>query len=261
MKKRLIITTVVALALLAAILAAALNTIFTVTHVRTDFTTYSQEGKEEAASLREELDAFVGRSTTFLKLEEVSATVEKYPYFVIEELEKQYPTTVYLRISERKETFAIAEDGAYAAYADNGVFLRMAETSANRAEGNNIVLTGFDFERSGSPLMFRGTYAEEVRLVTDAIRAKLMEERANVVSVELVKSTSDARNDFFRIRMHEGVVIDLGNPSVLAAEKASLAIDRYLALGDEDRTFGYITVLDGEDGELHWDYTRSGTLS
>ena len=260
MKKRLIITTIVAVFLLVAILAAALNTIFTVTHVRTDFTTYSSEGKGEAATLREELDAFIGRSTTFLDLGELSATVDRYPYFRLEEVEKRYPNTVYLRIAERKETFVIAEETGYSAYADNGVFLRTAETTANRASGENILLTGFSFTRSGSPSMFTGTYAEEVRLATDAIRAKLTEERANVLSIELIRRTSDARNDFFRLRMQEGVVIDLGNPSVQPAEKAALAIDRYLALGDEDRIFGFITVLDGENGELYSDYTRNSAL-
>lgn len=261
MKKRLVITTVVAFFLLVAILAAALNTIFTVTHVRTDFSTYSEAGKEEAATLREELDAYIGKSTTFLDLEEVASTVEKYPYFHLEKIEKQYPTTIYLRILERKETFSVAEQGGgYADYADNGVFLRTAETCENRAGGDNILLTGFAFTRSGEPAVFKGTYAEEVRLAAEAFRERLGEVRANIVSIELVRKTSDARNDFFRIHTREGVVIDLGNPASLAADKARLAVERYLSLGDEDRIFGYITVLDGNDGKLYSDYTRNSAL-
>ena len=93
-------------------MAAGLNAIFTVTHVKTEFTTYSEEGREEARTLRERLDGFVGKSTTFLDLEDISAIVEEYPFFRLEALEKQYPTTVYVRVSERKETFAVLrEDG------------------------------------------------------------------------------------------------------------------------------------------------------
>ena len=222
MKKRVIFTTVVAFVLLGAVIAAGLNAIFTVTHVRTDFTTYSEEGRAEAIELRERLDGFVGKSSTFLHLEEIEKIVEEYPSFRIEALEKRYPTTVYLRVSERRETLAILrEDGKYDLYADSGTFLRTADDAENRAGGSNVLLEGFSLRAEGEPQTLTGEYAEAVLAAVRAMEEKLVELRANVLAFTLVKNTSSARNDYIRVTMREGVVVDLANPAVLAGEKAA----------------------------------------
>ena len=59
MKKRSILTTVVAFLLLAAVVAAGLNAVFTVTYVNADFVTYTQEGEQEAQQLKEQLNGYL----------------------------------------------------------------------------------------------------------------------------------------------------------------------------------------------------------
>lgn len=261
MKKKAILTTVVCAVLLLLVVAAGLNAIFTVTLVRTEFTTYSEEGRAEAEDLRKRLDGFVGKSSAFLDLGEISGIVAEYPFFKLESLEKRYPTTVYVRVSERRETFAVARaDGDYDLYAENGVFLRTSASADNRAGGQNVLLEGFSLGAEGTPAMLTGEYAQSLLGAAEAFSEELSEIRANVLSVTLVKNTSNARNDYFRIRMHEGVVVDLANPAAMAKEKAALALARYAALSDEARSFGYITVVDGEDGTLLSDYSRNSLL-
>lgn len=254
MKKRVILTTVVAFLLLAAAIAAGLNAVFTVTHVRADFTTHSQEGRAEAAELREKLDAFLGKSTTFLDLGEVRSVVEEYPCFRLCGIRKEYPTAVRVEIEERRETFAAAlEGGGYAVYDEEGQPLYHLAENVNRTGGENILLEGF-------PLGDGQPFPEPLLLAMSAFREELTEIRANVLSVSLMSATSDSRNDFLRIRMREGVVIDLGNPAASPREKAELALIRYFGLTDEARIFGYITVLDGADGALVSDYSRNSRL-
>lgn len=260
MKKRVIITTIVAFVLFAASVAAGLNAIFTVTHVRADFTTYSEAGREEAAELREKLDAFVGKSSAFLDLDDVKETVESYPCFRLVSIKKQYPTTVRLEVAERRETFALPYgDGGYAIIDEEGRYLYDSAENANRADGENILLEGFALSPVNGKM--EGEYFSELLAVSDVFRGALTEIRANVLSVGLVRPVSNKRSDFFRIRMREGVIIDIANPSVSADGKAALALDVYQKLGDEARTFGFITVMDNAaTGELLSDYSRNSGL-
>lgn len=262
MKTRTILITLFAFLLLAAAIGAGLNAVFTVTYVRAEFQTYSQEGETDAAELREKLDGFVGKSTTFLKLGDVESAVEEYPAFYVREIEKKYPSSVHLVVAERKECFALAHaEGGFSIFDTEGKYLYEKETNVNRIDGGeNIVLSGFSF---GAEEGVQGTYYPELMEAMLAMRDDLNELRANVVSVELNSVTSEERYDFFRIRMREGVVIDLINPTVAPAEKAKAAVEKYFSLSDENRIFGFITVLDDRDtGEVQEpDYSRDSRLS
>lgn len=260
MQKKAVLTTLVALLLLIAAIIAGVNAVFTVTLVSVEFETCSAEGREEAERIEQELnEKYVGKSSSLLDLEEVRACVEAHPCFRVVNAEKSYPTTVKLSVEERRETFAFASEGGYSIIDETGRYLYVKERNENRAGGANILLEGFDLSGEGD---VRGDYFAELLKVASAFRETLPEIRANVVSVRLVRTTSDARNDFFRIRMVEGVVIDLGNPSFKPAEKAALALKRYDSLSDEHRSFGFITVVDSaQSGEvLEPDYSRESAF-
>ncbi len=262
MKTRVILTTLVAFLLLVAVTAAGLNAVFTVTNVRSEFRTYSADGERDAAALRTELDGFVGASTTFFDLDEIRGAVEKYPCFRLEEVKKEFPSTLRVVVRERRETFAVAlEEGGYAVLDEEGNYLYGKEENVNRVFGANILLEGFDpISSAGTP---GGAYFDAWREVASVFEEALTEIRANVVSVTLMRTTSVERNDFFRIRMREGVVVDIGNPSFKPTEKAQLAVRDYLALADEERIFGFITVVDSPaSGEvLPPDYSRESNLT
>ncbi len=260
MKKRVLISTVVAFVLLFAAIAAGLNAIFTVTHIRAEFSAFSAEGREEAHALREKLDTFLGKSSAFLDLDDLRDVVAEYPGFRLDSIEKKYPTTVRLSISERNETYAYAREGSgYAIIDEEGIYLYDKAENVNRAEGANILLEGFALTAEGA---VTGEYFPELLAVSSAMEETLGSFRANVVYVRLVQDTANPRYDYFRIGMREGVVLDILNPADRPAEKTARALEAYLALSDEDRIFGFITVVDSPStGELlPPDYSRESSL-
>ncbi|MBR7186614.1 MAG: hypothetical protein IKD43_03925 [Clostridia bacterium] len=259
MRKKVLLTTIVAFVILVAAVAAGLNAIFTVTYVRLEFQPYTEQGSADAQSLREDLDTFIGKSTAFLDLDDVAAVVEKYPCMRLDLIEKANPTTIRLAITERRETFAaVREEGGYAILDEVGTYLYDKETAKNRSAGENILLEDFHFTVSEGHVS--GSYLPALLEMAAAFQETFGEIRANILSITLVQPTSNVRSDFFRLRMQEGVVIDIAKPSEGMREKSAAAIARYLTLSDEERTFGFITAFDGAEG-AETDYTRNSRLS
>jgi hypothetical protein len=260
MKKRVIITTVVSFVLLVAVVLAGLNAIFTVTSVRAQFHAYSAEGDREARELQEKLDAFIDSSIVFLELDEVKARVDEYPCFRLESVKKHFPDKLELRITERKEAFAYsADDGTFEILDEQGGYLYRKDANVNRMGGENILLNGFEFSVESGEV--QGEYFTELVGVFESLRSVLAEVRTNVLSIALVHGGNAAQNDYIRIFMREGVVIQINNPQERAQEKAMKAISRYAGKGeyegkgltDKQLVTGVLTVVDALD-ELILDY-------
>lgn len=263
MRKRVIITTVVSFVLLLLVIMAGLNAVYTVTSVRASFQTSSAEGESEAGELQKKLDSFINKSAVFLDLDKVRAMVEEYPCFRLEEAKKRYPDKLELKIRERKETFACPlENGKYAVLDDAGEYLYEKDTDSNRTDGGkNILLSGFGFSfQSG----VEGKYYAEFAATLSVFRKALSEVRSNVLSIELVRNTTMSQYDRFAIRMREGVLIEIRNPQEKTAEKAQVAIERYLGVGayegngltDAQLVRGTLTVYDSAEG-VSSNYTTS----
>ena len=246
MNKRIIAVSICSLLLLLAAIAAGLNAIFSVTSVKVNFSVFSEEARKEAKSLQEELDSFVGASTTFLNLDDVKQTVAKYPSFRLESAEKDFPQTVVLSVTERRETFALKrEDGKYDIYDSEGAYLGVKEKNVNRADGaENILLEGFSLTAETGKIA-QGDRFAELLLAVSAFEAQTGSARMNIKSVAFVRPLeTDVRTESFELQTREGVTVILHNPSVKAGEKAEKAAQKYIGLEDEDRMFGKIRVLD-----------------
>lgn len=267
MKKRVILTSVVSFVLLAAVIAAGLNAVYTVSYINAVYLTFSEAGDAEAQALRLRLDEFIGKSTTFLDLADVESVVSEYPCFRVEKIEKNYPDTLALTIAERKEAFSYVQpSGGYAILDEEGYYLFNSMENVSRTGDPNIVLTGFSFDlKIGNTV--GGSYSKELLETFLALKEVLSEVRANVLSVSLVCEGSPANPNsyLFRIEMREGVAIELVNPSVKAGEKALAAVQYYAGVGeyegcglsDLERTAGVITVVNSETGEvIAPDYAR-----
>ena len=105
MKQRTFFTTLIAIVLLAAVIAAGLHAVFTVAYVRASFRTNSPEGEAAAQQLKERLNTYLGSSSTFLDLGEVRATAESDPRFKVVSLEKRLPSAIEVVIEERRAAF------------------------------------------------------------------------------------------------------------------------------------------------------------
>ncbi len=240
MKKRTILTTILAFFLLAAVVAAGMNAVFTVTYVNASFLTYTAEGEAAAQQLKEELDQYLGRSTTFLDLEEVRATAQSNPRFDVISVEKQYPAAVTLEIVERRSAFALANDaGGY----------DVIDVDGNRI-GESVSCSGLielagDFSFTIENGKLSGSYAQELLEAYSVMAELLGEPRANILTLSLEdnSATGTTMLDRFRIATREGVEITLREPSVRMEEKMRAGLERYLSLSQEERVRGQIIVV------------------
>lgn len=248
MKKKVLILTGVAGALLIAVIAAALNAVFTVARVEVHFSTCSQQGETEAVLLQNELDsAYVGKSTTFLKLEDVEESVERYPAFRVVSAEKHFPRTVVLTVEERRETYAFRRgNGLFAILDEEGVYLYDSEQNVNRRGGENILLEGFVLSADSAGSTVTGEYAEELLAMGRVFIDALGDARANVLSVTL--SSEYDMGSYFLLQMQEGVTVQIFTPETHTEEKAQAVLEKYLSLSETERTYGFFDVIDTIDG-------------
>lgn len=254
MKKRAIVTTIVSFLLLCAVVAAGLNAVFTVTSVRAEFSVTSAEGEREAAELKKELDGFVGKSSTFLDEEEVASLIAAYPCMKAEKIEKHYPSTLEVKVSERKEAFSVLTvHGDYAVLSDDGTYLYNKDAPTNRTGGENILLMGFDLTLEQGEKVNDGAFSAVLTLYR-VLSETLHEARANLVSVTY---THGAVYDTFLLQMREGVRILIVDPAVLTEDKTRAALldegEGYLTRTDGERLCGCITVV-GTEGNIQVDY-------
>lgn len=245
MKKKVLILTGIAAALLIAVIAAALNAVFTVARVEVRFSTCSERGESEAVLMQSELgEYFVGKSSTFLKVEDVRAAVEaSYPAFRVVSAEKHLPRTVSLTVEERRETYAFRrENGLFAILDEEGVYLYDSEQNINRRGGENILLEGFALSVPGSGKIAEGSYAEELFAMGRVLTETFGDARANVVSVTL--SSEYEMGAYFLLEMREGVTVQIFTPENEPEDKARVALEKYLSLSETEKTYGFFDIID-----------------
>ncbi len=258
MTKKAILTTLVAFVLLLAVVAAGLNAVFTVTIVRTDFAVYSAEGRAESAELQEKLDGFVGSSTTFLDLDDLKSEVENYPCFRLDRIEKKFPSSVELRVVERREAYAFArEEGGYAILDEDGYYLYDKATRGNRAGGESVELIDFRIDTARGQVA-SGRYFNELLLTLATFGETLGDARANLASVSLRLGGAPSSGIYdFLIRTREGLLIEIADVASDTAEKAALAAETYRDMEDARRVRGTLTVFENAWGEADTDYKLS----
>ena len=257
MKKALIMTSI-AFVLLLAVVAAGLNVIFTITYIEARFSTFSLQGEAEAVELKEELDAFVGKSMTFLDLDDITETVEQFPSFSMESVKKKFPKTVEIVIRERRELFAYqTAEGQYAMIDSEGMCTRLSKENCSRTGGENILLTNFTLTAQvGSRV--EGEYFEALLSTFSGFETHMADAKSNITEVVLSYNGSDSSLNFnsFEIRMQEGSVITMYDPLSRAKEKAEKIIQVYFSLDDIQKMYNRLIVVENpESGEI---YTDSG---
>ncbi len=243
MKKKVLLMTGIALVLLVAVIASALNAVFTVTKVELGVSACSDTGVKESIKLQEELnEKYLGKSTTFLSLDSVRETVSDYYCFELVSCYKDFPQKVVLQVSERKEVFAYARgNGTFAVLDENGLFLHDSEENVNRMGGQNILLEGFALDTGKAGSVATGEYLVEALSFVGVFAERLENVRANITSITLKEHPYEGK--YFHIQTHEGVCIDVYTPSMLTTEKAGAALDTYLALSYEEKMYGYFDLM------------------
>ena len=186
-------------------------------------------------------------------------------YFEVTELTKSFPNRISMRIREKYENYAFVreEKGAdgevvkttYYVIGDDGTVLAVKDSNVNNLvpEQSNIEVTGFEFFEPAVGEVFAvdaGQTAayEALRALVAELNARGL--RGNIERIEYFSlgASDPSRNiDYFYIYCTEGVQIWVTSPSRNAEIKIAEALDVYEALGDIERTYGYIAVNDLRD--------------
>lgn len=256
MRKKVLAITAVSVVIFIAVIAAALNAVFTVTRVEVVYDVFSSSGEAEALALQDELETqCVGKSTAFLDLDDVRQTVAGYPCFELVSCKKSLPQKLLLEVRERKETFAyLRGNGVYAMLDENGLYLYDNTENVSRTGGGNIFLEGFSLTLGGTGELAEGEYLNELLAIVNVFAQTLGNVRANVVSVSLLEHRIEGA--YFRLQMQEGVYIDLYTPANNTEAKAQAALEAYLALSDSEKTYGYFDLLDYNDDSSQFTVSR-----
>ncbi len=251
MKKTIIVIVLTALVFLSAV-TLGVSTVYRVNEVTVIASTFSKEAKEEAKQLQTELNEAYEKKSVFSASKDLAEEIlEKFPYFRITSFEKDYPNRLVITVSEDEEVYALPcqneADGYYILSAD-GTVLSIRDTYINRSDTTtqrtNILITGLTVSgEKGGTLVGDGSFGYALAFC-QKINEILGGIQSNIERVEVIKGGSSEDTVTLRLTAFEGVKIYVRNPSFLTAEKATVAIDKYLSLSDSERTMGMIAVLD-----------------
>ena len=249
MKKIRIFSVVISVVLFFAVVAFGANRVFSVEEIEIKYTVVSAEGRSDSEALQKKLEKeYVGKSSFFVKKEEVLSAFRNYPYFIVTDFKKVYPNKLTLSVEEKTEKYAFAvtegDRDVYYVADDTGDILRKSEKNENKADGGeNVLVTGLKFSNGNF------TADEYFSVVIRSCEKAEQFAGAARSCIESFEIQRDATGAMMIIETREGVTIYIDNPAVETDKKIEAAIRYYIELEDKDKLFGYITVLDDMRGD------------
>lgn len=259
--KHILVITLSAIVFLASVWLGIAG-VYRISAVEIDPTTYSAAAEQEARQLQQRLRLLYDKRSFFATNEQDAATViaEEFPYFRMTRFEKSAPNRIIVSVVEDEEVYAMPvgdTSDSYYVLGIEGVVLGIRESYVNRLDGgDNLCIKGLQVQgEKGKPLggdeilpsLFEFCKRMSERL--DGIRR-------NVVLIEVVRPTSSTEDTIVRLSMAEGVKIYVGNIFELTAEKADRAVEKYLALDDQERMTGRIMAL-SNNGQIVIGYAKN----
>lgn len=246
LKKPLVI--MVAIVFLLAIIAS-LTMLFSVKKVSAEFNVY---GDSQAEEIQKELDAFKGRNLIFLKIADVADVCEKFPYYEITSVKKEYPNVIKLTVEKRAEVFKIENaDKSYVLDKDGIVLNDEGKTEFPRNVlsvdiGNLSVVcgtVGAKIETSDDELFYSVLMSSQALKLNDSVK-----------KVEILKSEyGEFRDAVFKT--YTGVEITVWNVDIDGESKIRAAFSCYEGESDYKKTACYINAYKTADGEIVAEWT------
>lgn len=258
MKHTKSLVAVISVILFLSVLLLGANTVFSVSKVEIEYTLSSDQAYEDAEALHNALnEKFVGENILFLREENVRSQFDEYPYLNVTGVEKQYPDTVKLFVEEKLEVFALVRQGenaqVYAMADKQGNILRESSTNQNNVDGGeNVSIEGLTYSAQKG---FQGDahFQTAIDLFTKAAE-KMGSVRGCFTRLQI---SSNAVRTVFTLYTREGVYIEIDNPAQATDEKITSALNLFLSLKDNEKLYGYITVLE-VSGRVTTTYTPRG---
>ncbi len=250
MHKKLIVILLTVLVFLSAALVGV-SSVFRIEDVSVTASVVTDAAKEEAEELQARLRVAYDKQISFFADEsEAEEILADFPYFRMISFTKSYPDKIVIVVKEDAEVYAVPCEGAEGQYyilGADGTVLGIRNSYVNRLDGaENVLLKGLQVAGTRGSKLSGDDCFTVMLTVCDQMSKMPIELRRNVVSVEVFARSPET---IFKVTMREGVVIYIGGPKELTAEKTQAAINQYLALTDAQKLQGRIAVSDNE-GQL-----------
>jgi hypothetical protein len=241
--KKINLVAIISIVIFVCALLLGANTVFSVSDIQTSYSLATTQSYADSRDAQEKIEKkYVGKNLLLLSTKKVAAEFDDYTYLSVTSIEKKYPNTLVIAVTERTEVYALeGENGFYMADGE-GTFLCFSAENKNRADGEpNFLLSGFKNIGGDFSADSNFAYAMTICSIADEMLGGI---RTSLLSLSVVVPTSDAADTEFIIRTKEGVTIHIGDPSLLTEEKAKKGLGKYFALTDGERATGDIYVLD-----------------
>ena len=244
MRKKWLVVLLTALIFISvAILGFA--TVYRVDSVTVNASVVSEAAEAEAQALQTRLtEAYKKEGILFADEEKAQEIIKEFPYFRITAFKKDYPNRLIVSIQEDAEVYAVAQENSpnYYILGEDGTVLGIRETYINRLNGEeNVLLKGLVATGEKGKTLSGDECIPSMLALCKGLSEGLEGIRKNVVSVEVYSRSPEL---IYCITMREGVRIYVGDPETNSAEKAKMAIDKYLSLSNEEKLTGRIMISD-----------------
>lgn len=253
---RKIAALITAVIMLAAI-AIGIGVIFAVRNVNITLLSYScetdsKEADEKIAEFKANVLKEVRGSVISSVKEESVASALKDDLYVLESLEKVYPSTLNITVRERREVFAVLEDDeSYSVYDENGLLLRKVaseEEAYNRVDGApNTYIEGAETQID----------INSVVAVCKIFRDKFSSLRSVAEKVVLSKAQSNLANDNITFYFRCGVKLLVFDYTVMTEEKIAAGYAKFASLSGEQKLGGTIYVVKDDNGQVSSAYNEN----
>lgn len=247
----------------ALIIIFSLFTMLAVRSVNVDFSVYGV-GAKYTNDIKEDLKVYNGKNLIFTDLDDIRADLDKYTYFEVVSIKKDFPNKINVKLKERIAKYVVCyEDNKYLVASDGFVleyFPATADLSAymqidaSKVSGNEFCISkpevGKYLTANFSDVLSKVIAVSDEYALTDFVL------RAEVFSY---KSHDGNYGDMSRLVFYTktGVEIHLNDFLVKTYEKTQMAITSYNNEGDYIKANRFIEVSELTDGTLHVESTEN----
>lgn len=211
---------------------------------------FSVSEEADLTNITDQLNEFKGKNLLFFDLEEVEKKVKEFEYFELVSVRKNYPATIKVEVKERREVFAIKNNGQAFVVSENGYIFNVYDEDFY-IENNTLQLIDLDLQGVEILSVEKGDYLETdnpVFINSIFEMAKKIELTDCVKSIEAV-SAVEKKNVVFKT--FTGVEIVVYDSDDEGLRKIADQFLKYEGLTDYQKAYGYIYITKLADtGEI-----------
>ena len=225
-----------------------LTALFSVKDLVVEYSVYGRWSSEDVDGI---LSAYEGKSLVFVDAEEIKKEISSKTPFIVERVEKEYPSSIRVVLSSRQERYAVERaDGGYYILDEIFTVCDEREEIKNSADMlDNILLEFVNIDVGGLAVKTRVDLTENTAFaIVNAFTGEINSPRDHIISVTV--EDKGYGNYYLTAVMREGVSIEIRKAGDRIAEKSAAALEKYFALADKDKLSGKVICFEADGGDI-----------